>query len=237
MSTVKVCWSGGKDSTCAVMKHLERGDVVKVVCYIPMFTADIPLIGKAHYQFILDTAETFRAMGADVYLVNGRSYCEQVRRRSSRGKFKGRILGFPLFKRGLCHFKRDSKIKALTMLDIGPYDYEDVGIAADETTRHAQLRGPLRSILFEQGITEMDAAEFCRARGLLSPHYETCTRDGCVLCPFASEDERERWYQDYPEAVPILLDLQEFVRKERPENTPLRGHKWFIDMKEGGASL
>lgn len=38
MSIVKVAWSGGKDSTCAVMLHIKRGDKVKVVCYIPMFT-------------------------------------------------------------------------------------------------------------------------------------------------------------------------------------------------------
>ena len=29
--TVKVSWSGGKDSTCAVLLHLEAGHKVKVV--------------------------------------------------------------------------------------------------------------------------------------------------------------------------------------------------------------
>ena len=29
MSIVKVGWSGGKDSTCAVLLHLEKGDKVK----------------------------------------------------------------------------------------------------------------------------------------------------------------------------------------------------------------
>lgn len=232
MDIVKVCWSGGKDSTCAVLKHLAQGDKVKVVCYVPMFTETIPLIGKKHYSFILKAAETFRAMGAEVHIVSGITYCNQVRRRSTRGKYKGRVFGFPLFKRGICHFKRDSKLKALAAVDVGPYDYEGVGIATDETARHAQLNDSLRSILREQGITEKDATEFCRARGLLSPHYDTRNRDGCVLCPFANEDEREQWYLDYPEAVPILLDLQDFVRKERPDNTPLRGYKWFIETNE-----
>ena len=44
--TVKVGWSGGKDSTCAVMQHIEHGHKVKAVCYIPMFTESIPLIEK-----------------------------------------------------------------------------------------------------------------------------------------------------------------------------------------------
>jgi hypothetical protein len=234
---VKVCWSGGKDSTCAVMKHLENGDKVKAVCYVPMFTKEIPLIGKEHYSFILKTAETFRTMGAEIQLVSGISYCDQVRRRATRGKHKGRIIGFPLFKRAWCHFKRDSKLKAIAAADVGYYDYEDVGIAADETDRHAQLKGSIRSILCEQGISENDAVEFCRVRGVLSPHYNSRTRDGCALCPFAKEDERAQWFRDYPEAVPILLDLQEFVRQERPDNSPLRGHKWFIDTTKGGATI
>ena len=47
--TVKVSWSGGKDSTCAVLLHLEAGHKVKVVNYIPMFTEEIPLLLKEHF--------------------------------------------------------------------------------------------------------------------------------------------------------------------------------------------
>ena len=43
MSVVKIGWSGGKDSTCAIMKHLERGDLVKAVCWIPMLTKEVRL--------------------------------------------------------------------------------------------------------------------------------------------------------------------------------------------------
>ena len=53
---VKVSWSGGKDSTCAVMKHIEAGHIVKVVCYVPMLTELIPLLTEEHYDFILNTA-------------------------------------------------------------------------------------------------------------------------------------------------------------------------------------
>lgn len=42
--TVKVSWSGGKDSTCAVLLHLEAGHKVKAVNYTPMFTEEIPLL-------------------------------------------------------------------------------------------------------------------------------------------------------------------------------------------------
>ena len=60
IETVKASWSGGKDSTCAVSMHINRGHFVKAVCYIPMFTQTIPLILKDHYEFILDTADRFK---------------------------------------------------------------------------------------------------------------------------------------------------------------------------------
>lgn len=54
-----------------------------------------------------------------------------------------------------------------------------------------------------------------------------------TVVPFAltqaQERERELWFQQYPEALPIVLELQELVKKERPDQTPLRDYKWFID--------
>lgn len=59
MEIAKLGWSGGKDSTCAVHKHLERGDRLKIVCYVPYFTDDIPLINKEHFDFINYQANYF----------------------------------------------------------------------------------------------------------------------------------------------------------------------------------
>lgn len=229
---VKVSWSGGKDSTCAVMLHLLRGDTVKAVCYIPMFTDTIPLLLKNHYEHILRTAEKFRSMGADVHIVSGMTYYDMVHKRSIRGKYKGRAFGFPPFITGQCNFKRESKVKALSEVDVGYYDYEDIGIAADETHRQGQLNDKKRSILFEQGITEKRAAQFCREKDILSPHYALFKRDGCTLCPHAKASERELWFEQYPEAIPVVIELQEFVKTERPDQTPLRNHQWFIDTDQ-----
>jgi len=226
---VKVNWSGGKDSSCAAMLHIERGDKVKMVCYVPMFTGKIPLLLKDHYEFILKTAELYRSLGAEVHIVTGLTYYDFVHKRSTRGKFKGRMFGFPCFWTGKCGFKRDSKLPALERVNIGDYDYEDVGIAYDETKRYGVLNERKRSILCELKFTEADAIRYDTERGILSPHYQTQKRDGCTLCPHASARERELWFQQYPEALPIVFELQELVKKERPDQTPLRDYKWFID--------
>lgn len=226
---VKVSWSGGKDSSCALKMHLDLGHIVKAVCYVPMLTNDVPLLTKEHYDFLIRTAELFRSQGAEVHIVSGLTYCDYVIKRSTRGKHKGRVFGFPAFQKGWCGFKRDSKLKAISGCDVGIYDYEDIGIAYDERDRQKQLTGNKRSILCETKMTEEDAYRYAELNGILSPHYKTQTRDGCILCPNANKTERERWYKDYPEAKQIVIELQEFVKRERPEQYPLRGHKWFIE--------
>lgn len=226
---VKVGWSGGKDSTCAVMQHLIKGHRVKAVCYVPMFTETIPLIAKDHYEFILHTADRLREAGAEVHIVFGMSYCEYVMHRAKKGKYRGEIFGFPYICSGQCGFKRDSKLKALLACNVGEYDYEDIGLAADELSRHKQLSESKRSILMEMGITEADAKAFCEKHGLLSPHYARSGRDGCALCPNAKDEEIARWLADYPQALSVLLQLQEYVKKERPDrDPPRRNYKWFV---------
>lgn len=229
MSIVKCNWSGGKDSTYATFLHIRQGDEVKVVNYIPMLNDHIPMLLKCHYDFILSTAKRFREMGATVDLVSGMTYVDYVHKLSSRGASKGLPFGFPCFKRGQCGFKRDSKEKALASVDTCNYDYEDIAITFDEVDRHAQLNDTKRSILVERKITEHMALVGCVGHGLLSPHYEILNRDGCTLCPNASAKERQMWFDDYPEAFGVVLDLQEFVRKERPDRTPLRNYRWFIE--------
>ena len=110
----------------------------------------------------------------------------------------------------------------------GGYDYEDIGIAWDETDRQGQLSESMRSILCEEKITEADAYLYCQERGLLSPHYLKYKRDGCALCPNTNEEVREEWFRQYPEACDLVIALQNIAIRERPEQNPLRDHQWFI---------
>lgn len=229
---VKVNWSGGKDSSCSAHLHLMQGDECIICNYIPMFTAEIPLILKDHYEFIIKIAERFREMGAKVYMVSGETYWDYVLHVAKKGKNKGKIFGFPCFKIGQCGFKRDSKEKALGELDSLfslIYDYQDIGIAFDEIDRYNQLSEKKRSILVERNITEEDAMLYCKKNGLYSPHYSRYRRDGCVLCPNASAMERIEWFKQYPNSFDLLLQLQEIVAKERPDIYPLRNYRRFIE--------
>ena len=86
---------------------------MKVVNYTPMFTEEIPLLLKEHYEFIQNTAERFRDMGAEVYMVTGMTYYDFVLRQKTKGADKGGIMGFPCFIPRMCQFKNFSKERAL----------------------------------------------------------------------------------------------------------------------------
>lgn len=84
------------------------------------------------------------------------------------------------------------------------------------------------------------ATDFCKEhkQGLYSPHYNydfgkkrKKHRDGCSLCVHATQAERDQYFRDYPEAIPIVIELQNIVKEKRPERAPLRGYKWFIESQ------
>lgn len=230
MDTVRVSWSGGKDSTAAVLLHLEAGHSVTAVCYVPMFDETTPLITRIHYEFLERAAAKLRVLGAVVQFVHGMTYVDFVTYKITRGKNKGKTMGFPCYLTGKCNFRVYSKAKALSSEELEKYDYEDIGIAADEIARHGQLTERKRSILVENDYSEEDARHICIEYGLLSPLYASgIKRDGCALCPHAKPEVRQMWFNDYPHVVPKLRSLQQIVRIERPEHPPMRKGLYFLE--------
>lgn len=233
MDTVKISWSGGKDSTMSVVQHLRDGDHCKVVCYIPMLDDSIPLIRRDHYEFIRKMEVVFSRDGADVFIIHGCSFDSFVRKITTRGPNKGKPFGAAVnvqMRPGFCGFKRDSKVKALSSFAL-TYDYEDIGIAFDEVLRQKQLTDKKRSILIERRITEAQALDECKRLGFLSPIYNDQERDGCAICPFAKKGELQRWINSWgDEARAKLLEIESFCRENRPDRVPLRDYKWWSDV-------
>jgi hypothetical protein len=230
MDMVKMGWSGGKDSTCGAYKRLYRGDLLKLVCYIPRFTEDIPLINKEHYEFILGQADKFTQIGGQVYFPKGITYYDYCLSICKSGINKGQVKGYPYI--NSCGFRRDSKIKAVSECEVGEFDYLDLAIAYDEKDRQGQLNDKVRSILVEEKITEKQAEKFCIEHNAYSPHYKYSKRDGCALCFNAKPIERYIWLNDYPQAQDKLLELQNILNPllvGRKNEYPLRGYKHFIE--------
>ena len=230
-------WSGGKDSTCAGIKHLERGDKVHFICYIPMFDADIPLIEKCHWDFQMQMADFFRSQGATVHFTHGDyTYWEYCTKILTRGKRAGSMQSYPCYIKGKCGFNRDSKTPACNnVAKTLKYDVKDIGLCADEIGRKKLEAGEC-SILQELGITKQMAFDFCRDNKFLSPTYKNKKRDGCLLCPHAKASERLKWFEDWKEfnAKERLIELQRILiadskAKGTKQFYPLRNYHYFIE--------
>lgn len=231
---VKLSWSGGKDSTAAIILHLLMGHKVKAVCFIPMLCDNIPAIRKDHYLHLLHCAEVFEFWGCKVYFTSGRSYEYHVHRILRRGVRKGHFMGTGLGF-GFCLFRDYCKIRAgLDSVDVGYFDYQDIGIASDEVNRIAQLDDNKRSILAELGFSEAEARDLVDSFGLLSPIYSRSGRDGCCFCPNVKTEEFLLWLTDYPEAESKILQIEEFCRKVTPTRSPYRDHCYFSDRIKYG---
>jgi hypothetical protein len=88
---------------------------------------------------------------------------------------------------------------------------EESEYAYDEKKRiESMLKTPnMRSILYENKIVEAQTFDICRPYGLLSPTYDTKTRDGCWFCPNQSIEQMAKFAKEYPQYWALLEELAE----------------------------
>lgn len=222
-------WSGGKDSTLAAFLHLVRGDEVIMVCAIPYFTDDIPLLPRENIDFIYEKKYYFEKLGAKVYIIQGMNYVDYCLKPLTRGPFKGLCAGYPLFMPGKCGFMREAKKNPVDnfVKNISSDYVFSISYTADENKR--VLRGGAVSLLRELGYTQDKVYKDARELNLLSPHYENATRDGCLLCPNGKCSERYKFFNQYNGTFDMLYDLQEKIFQQRSDIYPLRGKHFFIE--------
>lgn len=146
---------------------------------------------------------------------------------SGGGVYKGKIYGFPIG--GKCFINRDCKVtpirRYLAKLAGGSRRVRKnivqyIGIAKDEPSRLGRIDGSRKiSLLDKYGYTEAMARSKCEEYGLLSPIYQTGTRNGCWFCPNCSLKQFSQFRKQHPDlwggiarveshAKPLLLWLQ-----------------------------
>lgn len=211
-------WSGGKDSTAAIiLDHIHGLPPSTVVFCEVMYDKKRGISGELpeHIDFVKNVAAPkFREWGFRVDLIQSETdYMENFYHviQKSRNGNNGKMRGFPLS--GRCTINRDCKMKPI-------YDYykrtglekseitQYVGVAVDEPERLERLRGTNKVSLLERyGYTERMALELCEEYGLLSPSYQFTTRGGCWFCPNQRVSELAHLKEAHPEYWSELLYL------------------------------
>lgn len=189
-------WSGGKDSTAAVILCHELGLPLDEIIFCEvMYDLERNISGEnpLHIDFIYNVAKPmFESWGYKVTILRSDRdylYCfnHVMDNCKKYPEHNGRRYGFPLNKR--CAIQRDCKLRPIKKYMKEMYSKEDcvynyLGICIDEPKRLQSMhKNPFNiSILEERGVTEKMARELCVKYGLLSPGYEYSERGGCWMC-------------------------------------------------------
>lgn len=137
------------------------------------FKARADEIIKTRWGITVEHFTTKYAEGISGEKVN---YEECFYGRMVKGKFVGRMKGFPMQKGNWC---TKLKLNAIAQLGITEDTIQYIGIAQDEPERLARLDGVTKlSPLAAIGWTEIDCRRWCEENNLLSPIYTTATRGG-----------------------------------------------------------
>lgn len=188
-------WSGGKDSTAAIILDHENGlPPSKIVFSEVMFDIKRDISGEMpeHIDFITKTAKPlFEKWGYEVEIVRADiDYIDgffHVRRNSKIPERNGKFRSWPIG--GMCWVNSDLKTgpirKFYKRLGLARTEYTQyVGVAIDEPERLERLKGTNKvSLLAEFGYTEKMAYDLCEKYNLLSPIYKISKRGGCWFCP------------------------------------------------------
>lgn len=144
----------------------------------------------------------------------------------SGGRHKGKIYGFPIA--GMCFINRDCKVTPIRKY-LRQFDnvVQYIGIAKDETNRLERLDGVKKiSLLDKYGYTESMARQKAEEYDLLSPIYQSCSRNGCWFCPNCS-------IKQFGELRKAHLDLwQELVELSHTPNLCSYGFKYGKTVQE-----
>lgn len=199
--------SGGKDSTCMLLMMLEKGIPVDEIIF-----CDTGMEFPELYQH-LEAVEAY--IGRKITRLKAQHtfeyYLANIPTTPKNKNNRGYGYGWPSMKNRWCtnRFKQRTTANYLT----GITDYMlYIGIAADEPKRHKNIPANVRHPLFDWGVTEKQALQYCYDRGFdFGGLYKKFNRLGCWCCPLQriSELRKVRYY--YPDLWARLLRIDKNV--------------------------
>ena len=201
-----VQFSGGKDSTAMLLMMLERGMPIDDIIF-----CDTTMEFPAMYEHI-DKVEKYigrpitRLKPPHDFIYYFAEY-EKI-----RGKNKGKKgYGWPRMWARWCTrlFKIDLTAKYLRR--VGEYKLY-IGIARDEPKRHQKRMKNVIHPLYDWGITESMALQYCYNYGFdWGGLYEQFRRVSCWCCPLQPLNELRNLRKNYPELWDKLLKMDGMV--------------------------
>ena len=142
--------------------------------------------------------------GYEVKHIYGETFEERFYRKKIRGKFKGKIYGFPISSHTTWCMKYLKKVPFDNYLKNNKDNVIYLGIALDERERE-QKDKRYQYPLIQANWTEKMAYDWCEQNDLLAPTYKHSFRDGCWFCPKQRIENLRRLRKEHPQYWELLL--------------------------------
>lgn len=205
-----VSFSGGKDSTAMLLMMLERGMKID---YILWCDTGMEFPGMYDHIEKVDKYINDKYGKSVTRLHSGHTFewglAEIIRTQGKRAGLPG--YGWPSAKIRWCTsmLKREPVQEFMKVHGLHKGNTKNyIGIAADEPKRVHDDIYPL----FEWGITEAQALDFCYSRGFdWGGLYKDRTRLSCWICPLQTVQSLKLLYRDFPELWTELRRLNDRV--------------------------
>jgi len=223
-----ISFSGGKDSTAMLIRMVELGMTIDEVVF-----ADTKLEFPEMYVYI---KKVERYIGRKITVLKEGDWDKWFYGKSTRGKTKGQMRGFPLGGCLPCWHSREAKFKPLNKFCNGNIRY--LGYALDENSnvrkqKIAQYRfngGKDKDYIYplvDWRWTEKDCADYLKDKNLHNPLYGRFTRTGCYLCPKQGKKSLFVLFKHYPD---LWAKLLRYVN-EAPNNFNHRDNPIILDKE------
>ena len=197
-----VSFSGGKDSTCLLLKMIEKGiQVDRVICVDT--TKEFPQM----YDHIQKVQAMIEPLKIEIVKIDfDYWFGEHIK---TKGKNKGKIgYGWPDFRNRWCTALKREAVKKLQKT-IAEKSIQFHGIAFDEKKRTDNNEGRnIKYPLVDWKMTEKDCLEYCYSKGLdWGGLYEKFHRVSCWCCPLSRIGELKILYKEFPELWDELKEM------------------------------
>ena len=193
--------SGGKDSTAMLLMMLERDMPVDEILF-----CDTGMEFPELYRH-LEVVEVYTGRKI-TRLKAPHSFEYYLCEISKTGKHADQLgYGWPRMFNRWCTGQMKEKVTARYLKNAGEYT-QYIGIAADEPQRHKNVPEHIRHPLYDWGINEAMALEYCRSKGFdFGGLYDKFKRLGCWCCPLQRISELRKVRKFYPKLWAEILRM------------------------------
>lgn len=193
-----------------LLKMIENNMQIDEIVYCNIMAT--PTIGAEYpemYEY-LDKVDKYliKTIGKKITrLESPISFEKQFYTVKQRGKYEGKIYGFPWNLGAWCNSKLKVQTLDKYLKKQGEY-ISYIGIAYDEPKRLERLAINERAPLYDWQMTEKDCLQYTKEKGLYNPLYDKFKRLGCWFCVKQGLDSLRILRHDYPEYWKMMLDWQ-----------------------------